>query len=63
MSLARRVSVETARTRVARGEALLVCAYEDEAKCRKYALPGSIPYATLEQRLDDLDEEQEMILY
>ena len=30
-----RIDVSTARTETAQGRALLVCGYEDDAKCRK----------------------------
>jgi hypothetical protein len=37
-----RIDVSNARTETAQGRALLVCGYEDDAKCRKGRLEGSI---------------------
>ena len=37
-----RISVEETHRKVAANQALLVCAYEDDAKCRMINLEGSI---------------------
>ena len=46
-----RLSPETVRAQQMRGEALLVCAYDDPKKCEQSALTGSITLEQLEQRL------------
>ncbi len=56
------VSAEEARSRMADG-ALLVCAYEDRAKCSRIEVDGSISLAELEARLASLDSEQEILFY
>jgi hypothetical protein len=43
--------------------ALLVCAYEDEEKCQRHHLRGSISLTELEQRLPQLHGDQEIIFY
>jgi len=63
MSDVKRVSVEDARRRVQRGEALLVCAYDDETKCRTMQLEGATTLSELRERLPSVRREQEIILY
>ena len=58
-----RIDVEEARRHVASGQALLVCAYEDEAKCRAVAVDGGISYTDFESRLPELSKSQELIFY
>jgi hypothetical protein len=58
-----RISPEQARHKVNTNEALLVCAYEDEAKCRMINLDGSISLTSLQSRLGSLTKTQEIIFY
>ncbi len=58
-----RIEVEPARKNVTSGQALLVCAYEDDAKCRKGRLEGSIPLARFEAMVGSLPKTQEIIFY
>lgn len=58
-----RISAEEAYKRVKTGEALLVCAYEDEDKCRRLNLDGSIAFATFQSRAASLPKNQEIIFY
>ena len=58
-----RIGVEEARGDVTSGKALLVCAYADEAKCRKIGLDGSITLAELESRRPALPKSQELIFF
>jgi hypothetical protein len=58
-----RISVEEARRKVAAGEALLVCAYDDEEKCKKINLQGSITMAQFTSRVGALPKNQEVIFY
>jgi hypothetical protein len=58
-----RVGVDEARRRVKSGEALLVCAYDDEEKCRRMGLEGAISLAGLRSRVPTLSKQQELIFY
>jgi len=44
-------------------QALLVCAYENEAKHRMFNLDGSISLANFRSRLASLSKTQEIIFY
>jgi rhodanese-related sulfurtransferase len=57
-----RISVDEAQEHVKRG-ALLVCAYEDEEKCGRMKLEGSMTLRELEARLPSLPKDQEIIFY
>jgi hypothetical protein len=56
-----RIGVEEARGKVQRGQALLVCAYDDEDKCNKIKLEGSISLKALET--SPPSKQQELIFY
>lgn len=58
-----RVSVNEARRKVTVGEALLVCAYDDEEKWNKLKLGGAISLDSLRGRLPSLPKGQEIIFY
>ena len=58
-----RIGVEEARRKVAAGGALLVCAYDDEEKCKKVNLQGSINMTQLASRVATLPKDQEVIFY
>jgi hypothetical protein len=58
-----RIDVASARQKVTGGQALLVCGYEDDAKCRKGRLEGSIPFARFEAMAPTLPKSQEIIFY
>jgi hypothetical protein len=58
-----RIGVEEARLKVAAGEALLVCAYADEAKCNRMRLEGSLLLSELEARRPALPKDQMIIFY
>jgi hypothetical protein len=58
-----RIGIDQGRRDVASGRALLVCAYADEAKCRKLALDGSISLAELEARRPSLPKSQEIVFF
>ena len=59
----KRVSVQETHAKIKANQALLVCAYEDEAKCRMLNLDGSISFATLRSRAASLPKTQEIIFY
>ena len=56
-----RISVKQARDKT--HQALLVCAYENEAKHRVFNLNGSISLANFRSRLASLSKTQEIIFY
>lgn len=58
-----RIEPTTARADTASGKALLVCGYEDDAKCRKARLEGSIPLAPFTSMASTLPKDKEIIFY
>lgn len=58
-----RIDVDTARRKVRDGQALLVCAYEDPARCRSMALEGSLDLQAFQAQLPSLSPERELIFY
>lgn len=58
-----RISAEEARQKVQSSQALLVCAYDDEAKCGQIRLEGAITMSELRQQLPSLPKDREIILY
>jgi hypothetical protein len=58
-----RISVEDARRKVQANQALLVCAYEDEAKCKMVNLDGSMSLTRFQARAAALPKNQEIIFF
>jgi hypothetical protein len=58
-----RIDVASVRQKVMGGQALLVCGYEDDAKCGKGRLEGSIPFARFEAMAPTLPKNREIIFY
>ena len=58
-----RISVQQAHAKTIANQALLVCAYEDEAKCRALNLGGSVSLTTFRSRVTSLPKGQEIIFY
>jgi hypothetical protein len=58
-----RISAEEAYKKAKAGQALLVCSYDDEAKCRILNLDGSISLGTFKSRVASLPKTQEIIFY
>jgi hypothetical protein len=58
-----RIGAAEAHRKVEAGEALLVCAYDDEQKCAGMKLEGSITMAELRRKLSSLPPDREIILY
>ena len=58
-----RISPDEARRKTQSGQALLVCAYEDEDKCRRMNLQGAIPLRELREKLPTLPRDRELIFY
>jgi hypothetical protein len=58
-----RIGAGEARRRVAEGRAVLVCAYEDEEKCRRLKLQGAHTLRELEAGMATLPRSQEIVFY
>jgi hypothetical protein len=58
-----RIGVEEAHRHIASGQAVLVCGYDDDAKCQQIGLDGSISLAELQSRLPALPKSQEIIFF
>jgi hypothetical protein len=58
-----RIAVEEAHAKVQAHQALFVCAYEDDAKCRMLSLEGSIPLTSLQSKAASLPKNQEIIFF
>jgi rhodanese-related sulfurtransferase len=63
MSEIRRVPPDQVREKVKSGSVLLVCAYEEDEKFRKYRIDGSISLRDFRSRLPDLSKDKEIIFY
>jgi len=58
-----RISAQQAHTKTTSSQALLICAYDDEAKCRMLNLDGSISFNSFKSRVNSLSKSQEIIFY
>lgn len=58
-----RITPEKAYPRVKSGEAILVCAYNDDEAFRKNKLEGAISYGEFSSRVPGLAKNQEIIFY
>jgi hypothetical protein len=58
-----RISVGDARRKVQANQALLVCAYENDAKCKVMNLEGSIPLTSFRSQAASLPKDQEIIFF
>jgi hypothetical protein len=58
-----RIDPQQARRVVEAGEALLVCAYDDRARCRSIMLDGAIDMDELQARLPTMRKDQPLIFY
>ena len=63
MAEVRRISADEAHEKVRAGQALLVCAYDDDVKCSRMALEGAITLNELRARLSSLAKHQEIIFF
>ncbi len=61
--MADRIDVEEARDKVTEGEALLVCAYEDDSKCDRIKLEGAIALTEFRMLAESLPRDKEIIFY
>ena len=58
-----RMSPEQAYQNVKAGQAILVCAYDDEATLQKMRLDMAISFGEFRKRLPTLPKDQEIIFY
>ena len=63
MSEVTRIDVQETSNKVAGGQALLVCAYDNDQKFAQYRLEGAISLAELREKSGDLAKDQEIIFY
>lgn len=59
----KRVTAEEVHQRLKSGTALLVCAYEDDAKFKRLQLQGAISLNEFKSRLPSLAKDQEIVFY
>ncbi len=58
-----RITSEEVHQKLKAGKALLVCAYDDEAKFKKMHLQGAISLNEFKSKLPSLEKDQEIIFY
>jgi hypothetical protein len=58
-----RIGVDEARRHVAAGQAMLVCAYDDEAKCNRIRVEGAMDLTQFKRQAALLPEDREVIFY
>jgi rhodanese-related sulfurtransferase len=58
-----RIPPEEVRKKVLSGEALFICAYEDEEKFRRMHLEGAVSFNEFKAKTESLTKEQELIFY
>ncbi len=63
MAEPKRVSPEEVYQKLESGTAILVCAYEDDAKFKKLQLQGAISFNEFKSKLPSLTKEQEIVFY
>jgi hypothetical protein len=63
MAEPKRVSPEEVYQKLKSGTAILVCAYEDDAKFKKMRLQGAISSNEFKSKLPSLSKGQEIVFY
>jgi hypothetical protein len=58
-----RITPAEVHKKLQQGTALLVCAYDDEAKYKMTKLEGSISFRAFKEKLPTLPMEQEIVFY
>jgi hypothetical protein len=58
-----RISAQDAYRAVKSGDAVLVCAYEQDEKCNQIPLEGSISLSEFQGRVPSLPKDQELIFF
>jgi hypothetical protein len=60
---AKRIDPEKVRPAVAQGTALLVCAYDDAPRARKFRLPGTLSLEQFQARTVSLPTDHQVVFY
>jgi len=63
MAEVERITADDARRKVQGGQAVLVFAYDDEAKCSSMRLEGAMTLAEFSRQMASLPKDREIILY
>jgi len=63
MTEPKRITPEEVHQKLKAGKALLVCAYEDEARFKKVRLQGAISFNEFKPKLPSLSKDQEIVFY
>ena len=63
MSEIERVSPEEVRAKMQAGNAMLVCAYDDDGKYRKMRLDGSIALSEFKAGISGIPKDKEIIFF
>ena len=63
MTEPKRIPPQTVREQTSSGQALLVCAYDDDNKFNANHLDGAISFAEFKSRLSTLPKDQKIIFY
>lgn len=63
MADVKRVDPSEVRRAVAEGDALLVCAYDDPAKCGGFAIEEAISYSDFRERAKSLSQDRSIVLF
>lgn len=63
MSAPKRVSAKEVHGKLQSGQALLVCAYENDVKFRQAALDGAVSFSEFERRKTSLPRDLEVVFY
>ncbi len=58
-----RLKAEEARKLIENEGAMLVCAYDDEAKCKNIGIEEAVPYPDLKPRLDSIPKSKELVFF
>ncbi len=61
--MAVRISADEARRRAESGQALLVCAYDDDQKCRAAGVTGSLTHREFVAQLASIPKDRELIFF
>ena len=62
-TVAPKIDAQQVQDRLSSGDALLVCAYEDEQKCRSMRFGGALTLQEFERRKPTLDRSGDILLY
>lgn len=63
MNEIKRVSPENVREKIQSGNALLICAYDDDGKYGRMRLQGSIAFSEFKSGISEIAKDREIIFY